>query len=208
MNKRKMIHSGAIKIILSFCFLSCQTKEAKQTAVSSPAPYQVFYNAMVLPETTDTVLVQSQTRVFGCGTGALAYQEELQSSGLDKFYEQYGDVLSDTAGVATFSRKNKTRILWVTRGIEGEAMALADSALHADSAFEKRMFAEKCFIKIAETPERLNKVKVYASVAYPASGTVFTTNYLLSLKDNTWIAENISSDTTRDQESFEEAYYP
>lgn len=209
MNKLKTRVSVAMTIVLAFGLLSCQHKQAKAKTSNPSSPYQVFYNNITLPQqVTDTILVQLQTRVFGCGTAAMAYYDELQSSGLDKFYERHGDVLSDSMALETFVKKNKTRIIWVTRGLEGEACDLADSALHADRIFEKRMFVEKCFIKIVETPQRMDKVTIEASVAYPLSKTVFRANYQLTEQDKTWKIENTQSAVTADTESFEQAYYP
>jgi hypothetical protein len=171
------------------------------------SPYEAFYETLEAGKISDTILVQSQTQIFGCGTAVYEYLEALKKSGLDKYYVKYKDVLSDTILVNKFAKKHNTKILWVTRGNEGEKMELSDSVLHKNINLEKRLWATKNFIKLTETPKTMNSVNVFCSIVYPKEKKYVTKEYKVSKANGNWESNKTSTDTSENKD-FEYAYYP
>ena len=196
-------------IYLFVITLSCKKQDLAQNIpnIKYDTPYEAFYKTLQTSKLTDTILVQSQTQVFGCGTAAYEYFEELKKSGLDKFYTKYNNVLSDTVLVNEFSKNHNTRILWVTRGNEGEKMELIDPVLHKNTALEKRLWATKNFIKLTETPEKMNSVNIYYSIIYPKEKKYFTKDYKVSEINGIWQSTKVSIDKSENKD-FKYAYYP
>jgi hypothetical protein len=150
------------------------------------SPYKVFFEKLKVEKITDTILVPFQTHIFGCGTAYIEFQEHLKKKGLDKFYEKYKDVLSDSLLIKKFEIKNKTKILWIFRGNEGELFELADSVLHNKPNFEKRMLASKTHVSISEYPISVDSVYVYVSIDYPIIKKSIQKIYSISKKEDNW----------------------
>lgn len=200
--------------ILLFMFvvlLSCKktdfTENLFKKEMKYNSPYQAFLETLEPGKLTDTILVQTETQVFGCGTAAYEYFEELKKTGLDKFYKKHKTVLTDTALITKFERKHKLKILWVTRGFSGEKMELLNSVLHKNIEIEKRLWATKNFIKFTETPKTLNDVTVFYSIVYPKEKKYLTKEYQVSQVNKNW--ESIKKSTEKSEiKDFRFAYYP
>jgi hypothetical protein len=198
-------------IIIFIVLWSCKKNDFADNMLNNNvkfnSPYEVFYETLETGKITDTILVQSQTQIFGCGTAAYEYVEALKKSGLDKYYAKYDDVLSDTVLVNKFAKKHNTKILWVTRGNEGEKMELSDSVLHKNTNLEKRLWATKNFIKLSETPIKIDVVNIYYSVVYPKEKKYVTKEYKVSKVNGNWGSNKTSTDTSENKD-FQYAYYP
>lgn len=81
-----MIKNIIIFIISSFTYCTHQNKENNDIKIINNSPYSIYFKSLKISNLTDTVLVQSQTKIFGCGTAVTEYKERLKTSGLDKFY--------------------------------------------------------------------------------------------------------------------------
>ena len=190
--------------------LSCGNHHAAQatTQTAFPGPFEVFFDSLQIPSLTDTILVQAQSRVFGCGTAAVQHDEYLRSSGLQPFYDKYQGVLGDCAFLKKYTHREKIAILWVSRGMEGELLELSDSTLHADAAIEDRLFRSKCFLKFSETVHSLDSITVSVSIAYPIQKSALALQYQLSSNSKGWNITESSKDSSSDKEALERAYYP
>lgn len=159
-----------LKLASIVCILlavSCSSSTKKdQTLAVDQSPYDVFFEQLKIDQLTDTVLVQNQTKIFGCGTAMVMYQQELEKNGMHKFYEKYGTVIDNAAHISYFERKNKVKILWISRGNEGELFQLEDSTLHANEKLETRLLAEKTFISFDENPSAMDSVLITVMVDY------------------------------------------
>lgn len=191
-------------IITLSIFSNCQ--QFNNHRIVKNGPYEEFFDKLNSGKITDTIIVQAQTRVFGCGTAYLEYSKKLNKSGLDKFYNKYSDVLSDTISIAKFEKKFKTKILWLTRGNEGEKLELLDSTLHNKINF-KKLLATKNFIKFSENPISMNVVKIYYSIAYPIEKKYFSKEYKVFKTNKNWKSIKVSTDKSEIVD-FEYAYYP
>ncbi len=189
-----------IHLILIFTLTNCKSKndstinkEDHKTNVvleEINSPYPFFFETLKIPRLTDTILVQNKTRIFGCGTGALEYREKLKESGLDAFYEKYGSVLSNRSLIEKFGKENNTKVLWITRGIEGEIMHLEDEKLHLDTALEVRLFREKNYVVFSEEPISLERVQVKIVVRHMMWKYITERTPTLTLKNNKWVLSN------------------
>jgi len=194
-------------MICSF-IVACKNKESNSANAPIASPYAIFFDSLHIEELSDTVLMQAQPLVFGCGTAALQHDEYLRSSGLYRFYEQYNDVLSDSTLIAKFSHRNQTQILWVSRGNEGELLELMDSAMHADSKLEARLLKEKCFIKIAETPHSLDSISIAVSIAFPIKKMATFMQYQIVKRNNFWNIVKVERNVSKAPDELERAYFP
>ncbi|WP_395077986.1 hypothetical protein [Flavobacterium sp.] len=198
-------------IVVFIVLLSCKKVDFAENTVKKDlkfnSPYEAFYENLETGKITDTVLVQNKTQVFGCGTAAYEYFEELKKSGLDKYYVKYNDVLSDTLIVNKFAKKHNTKILWVTRGNEGEKMELLDPIIHKKANLEKRLWATKNFIKFSENPITMDAVTIYYSIAYPIEKKYYAKEYKVSKVNENWKSIKISTEKSEIKD-FENAYYP
>lgn len=149
------------------------------------SPYKVFFEKLEVEEISDTILVPFQTHIFGCGTAYIEFQEHLKKKGLNKFYEKYNNIF-DSLLVKKFEIKNKTKILWIFRGNEGELFQLANSVLHNKTNFEKRILESKTHISISEYPISMNSVYVYVSIDYPITKKSVQKTYSISKKEEKW----------------------
>jgi hypothetical protein len=178
------------KAFLYLCLVStlvsCQKRETKKLITNLDSPYAVFFDKLEIEKITDTLLVPFQTRVFGCGTAYIEFQEHLKKKGLDKFYEKYKDVLNDSLLIKKFEIKNKTKILWIFRGNEGELFELADSVLHKNINFEKRILASKTHVSISEYPISMDRIYVYVTIDYPITKESVLKIYSISKKEDKW----------------------
>lgn len=196
-------------IIITFICASCtySQKKKKSTKKFASTPYQAFFSKLDDLTCTDTILVQSQTNVFGCGTGAHEYYENLQQKGLDKFYEQYGDVLSDTNLLHEFEEVHDTKILWVFRGYEGELLEFNDSLLKKDTLLLNRLLKEKQFVKFNEAPNSMATVTITVSMVNPKLKETIIKTYLAGLKHSGWSATLVKNEKLN-QKNFESGYHP
>ncbi|GAA3508265.1 hypothetical protein GCM10022393_18880 [Aquimarina addita] len=170
-------------------------------------PYQVFFESLKMDQLTDTILVQSRVRVFGCGTAAIQYAENLRKSNLQKFYDQYGNILSDKKWVSRFEKNNNLKIIWVSRGNEGELLQLEDEKLHINHSLEERLLSEKCFVKFIEEPSSLKKLQIKMTVAFPQKEKALYTVHSLSKQKGIWSIDAIDKEEWSGH-NFKRAYYP
>lgn len=203
----KKIFFLKLMMICSF-IVACKNKDSSTTNAPVASPYTLFFDSLHIEELSDTILIQAQPLVFGCGTAAIQHDEYLRTSGLYRFYEQYNDVLSDSTLIVKFSQRHQTKILWVSRGNEGELLELSDSNLHADSQLEARIFKEKCFIKIAETPHTLDSISIAVSVAYPIRETALFMQYQIVKRGNFWNIVKVERNIKKTPNDLEHAYFP
>ncbi len=173
-------------LILILTIVSCKNNQPKKLITSQESPYELFFNELEIENLSDTILVPIQTRIFGCGTGYTQYQENLVKKGLNKFYEKYGDVLSNTLAITKFETKNKTKILWITRGNEGELNELFDSFLHKKLNFEKRIMESKNYVSLTETPFSMDSLIVDISVNEPISKKFIQKTYSIFKVNEKW----------------------
>lgn len=200
----------ALLLVLFVIILSCKKTDFVEKGMNTlkyESPYQAFYETLETGKLSDTILVQSQSKIFGCGTAAYEYFESLKKSGLDKFYTKYSDVLSNKVLINNFAKKNNLKILWVTRGNEGEKMELSDSLLHKNTNLEKRLWATKNFIKLTESPIKLDSVTIFFSVVYPKEKKYLTKEYMVSKVNGSWKCNKTSNDKSEIKD-FRLGYYP
>lgn len=162
---------------------SCNNSETKNVENS---PYKIFFNELKINDLTDTILVQNQTKIFGCGTAAVMYEEEIKSKGIDQFYEKYGTVIDNQELLNSFAKMNNVKILWIYRGNEGELMQLEDSILHKNAHLEKRLLAEKTFLSFDDVPKTLDSLNISVKSYSPRKNTTFLYSYDLSKNKNGW----------------------
>lgn len=174
-----------VKALFFFVVCSCQETNSKQKIVEN-SPYEIFFNQLKIDKLTDTILVQNRTKVFGCGTAFVMHNDELTKSGLNKYYEKYGTVLSNLSNVDSFAKRNNVKILWITRGNEGELFQLSDSILHNNSKLEKRLIAEKTFLTFDDNPKSLDRVKIDVMINHRNKNTVILKTFELSKNKNIW----------------------
>lgn len=175
-----------IVLLLSFIFTySCNNSETKTKNVEN-TPYKIFFNELKINNLTDTILVQNQTKLFGCGTAIAMYEEEIKSKGIDQFYEKYGTVVDDRELINSFAKKNNVKILWIYRGIEGELLQLEDSILHKNTQLEKRLLAEKTFLSFDDNPKTLDSLNISVTSYNPPKNTSFLYSFDLSKNKNAW----------------------
>ncbi|WP_299259363.1 hypothetical protein [uncultured Aquimarina sp.] len=150
------------------------------------SPYEEYLNNFRFENGTDTLLVQRKSRIFYCGTGAMEYYDELKKNGLEKYFEKYKDLVE----YPTFSKKietnNKTKILWVNRGNEGELMQLENKTIRANKELEKRLFEEKAFVQITENPLTMDKVEIYTTIFYPVSNKTENLMHIIIKNKGEW----------------------
>ncbi len=194
-----------ITIICASCTYSYKKK--KSTKEFARTPYQAFFSKLDDLICTDTILVQSQTNIFGCGTGAHEYYENLKQKGLDKFYGQYGNVLSDTNLLHEFEEVHNTKILWVFRGYEGELLEFNDSLLKKDTLLLNRLLKEKQFVKFNEAPNSMATATITVSIANPKVKETIIKTYLAGLKHSGWSAILVKNEKLN-QKNFESGYAP
>ena len=118
-----------LKLLFFILVCSCENNKPKVKFVKN-SPYEIFFNQLKINKLTDTILVQNRTKVFGCGTAYVMYEDELNKNGLIKFYEVYGTILDNSEFLNVFAKNNNVKILWIERGNEGELFQLEDSILH------------------------------------------------------------------------------
>ena len=164
---------------------SCNNSETKTKNVEN-SPYKIFFNELKIDNLTDTILVQNQTKLFGCGTAVAMYEEEILSKGIGKFYEKYGTVVDDRELINSFAKKNNVKILWIYRGIEGELLQLEDSILHKNTQLEKRLLAEKTFLSFDDDPKTLDSLNISVTSYSPPKNTSILYSFDLSKNKNAW----------------------
>lgn len=175
-----------IILLLSFIFVySCNNSETKTKNVEN-SPYKIFFNELTIDNLTDTILVQNQTKIFGCGTAAVMYEDDIKNKGIDQFYEKYGTVIDNQELLDTFAKKNNVKILWIYRGNEGELMQLEDSILHKNAQLEKRLLAEKTFLSFDDVPKTLDSLTINVSNYHPPKKTTSLYSFDLSNNKNGW----------------------
>lgn len=167
-------------------FSSCTEPNQKLKVLEQNSPYKLFFNELRLSNITDTVLVQNTTKIFGCGTASMDYNEELRKTGLDKYYDKYGTVLSDLKGLSEFEKNNKVKILCIERGTEGELFQLEDSLPHKNTKLEKRLLEEKSFISFDEEPEGIDAVKITVVINRRATNKIRLNTYHLLQSNKIW----------------------
>lgn len=172
-------------ILFLLIAVSCNNETKKnQTFVADSSPYDVFFKQLKIDHLTDTILVQNQTKIFGCGTGHMMYYDELAKNGLYKFYDKYETVLDSEEHISLFERNNKVKILWISRGNEGELFQLYDSTLHANQKLEKRLIAEKTFLMFDENPTAMDSVNITVMINYHSK--VILKSFDLSKNEGQW----------------------
>ena len=181
-----------IHIILVFTLINCEsisdsTGKKNITSKETNSPYPLFFKTLNIPRFTDTILVQNKTRIFGCGTEALEYNDKLKKSGLDVFYEKFGSVLSNRNLIENFAKANNAKVLWVTRGIEGETMHLEEESLHRDTVLETRLFNDKDYVVFSEEPISLDCVHVKIKITQLLQKDVTEITSTLTLKNKKWV---------------------
>lgn len=174
-----------VKALFFFIVCSCQETNSKQKIVEN-SPYEIFFNQLKIDKLTDTILVQNRTKVFGCGTAFVMHNDELTKSGLNKYYEKYGTVLSNLSNIDSFAKRNNVKILWITRGNEGELFQLSDSILHNNSKLEKRLIAEKTFLTFDDNPKSLDSVTIDVMINHRKQNKVIFKTFELSKNKNIW----------------------
>lgn len=173
-------------LLLSFIFIfSCNNSEGKKINAEN-SPYKIFFNELKINNLTDTILVQNQTKIFGCGTATVMYEEEIKNKGIDKFYKKYGTVVDDRELINSFAKKNNVKILWIYRGIEGELLQLEDSALHKNTKLEKRLLAEKTFLSFDDDPKTLDSLNITVLSNNPTENKMLSHSFDLSKSKNVW----------------------
>lgn len=179
-----------IILLLSFIFTySCNNSETKTKNVEN-SPYKMFFNELKINNLTDTILVQNQTKLFGCGTAAVMYEEDIRSRGIDQFYEKYGTVIDNQELLNSFAKNNNVKILWIYRGNEGEVIQLEDSILHKNAQLEKRLLAEKTFLSFDDDPKTLDSLTISVSSYNPPKNTTSLYSFDLSNNKNGWKIDN------------------
>lgn len=178
-------------LILISTIFSCQKREIKKLANKPLSPYEVFFDNLVIENNTDTILVPFQTHIFGCGTAYLEFQEKLEKKGLDKFYDKYNNIFNDSSFIKKYEIKNRTKILWIFRGNEGEFNQLADSLLHKNQDLEKRILASKNYVSISENPISMSSLEISVSINYPNTKKYVSKNYFLSIKSEKWVIDKV-----------------
>ncbi len=185
------------KALLYLCLIStlvsCQKRETKKLVTDFESPYAVFFKELEIDKISDTILVPFQTHIFGCGTAYMEFNENLKKKGLDKFYEKYNGILNDSLLIKKFEIKNKTKILWIFRGNEGELFQLADSVLHKKANFEKRIIYSKNYVSISEYPVSIDSLMVLVNINNPVTKKYQEKMYYISKKENHWKINKIIS---------------
>ncbi len=179
----------------------------KNIIIPKSNPYEVFFSSLKAFNLSDTILVQSQTKIFGCGTAAHEYHEKLKKEGLDKFYEKYGTVFSDTTILKKFEKENKTKVLWVFRGYEGELMEFENEKLKKNKKLFDRLLKEKDFIQFSETPNSMISITFNISKVNPKKQETEISTYTVDLKDAMWGFSLVNQENFNG-ENFKRGYYP
>lgn len=181
----KIKHFNII-LLLSFIFVySCNNSKTETKNVEN-SPYKTFFNELKIDNLTDTILVQNQTKIFGCGTAAVMYEEEIRKNGVDKFYEKYGTVIENEELINSFAKKNNVEILWINRGNEGELFQLEDSILHKNTKLEKRLIAEKTFLSFDASPKSLDSLNITVMINDRNKNKIALQSFDLSRSRNNW----------------------
>lgn len=171
-------------VLIISCDLPQKIKD-KVDPKSYNNPYEVFYSKLNNLKLTDTVLVQSQTKIFGCGTAALEYYSNLEVKGLDKFYDKYGTLFAKTNLLEEFEKQNNTKIVWVDRG-NGELFKLENEDLKSNDSLVKRLRKEKDFIVFEDTPNSLQSLSASIKISKPSTKTTKIKTYIIGLKHLGW----------------------
>ena len=174
--------------LIFILLISCShNKSGLNNNVSSP--YKTFFNQVKVSGLTDTILVQSKTKIFGCGSAYTEYQEELNKKGLNEFYEKYGKLLPNLELTSLFEKNNNVKILWIDTGNEGEIFRLKDSVLHSDEILEKRLIEEKAFLIFNDLPKTLDSMTITLSINYKKPKRSILKYFDLSISKNEWIID-------------------
>lgn len=172
--------------ILCFIFIcSCDNTKLKEKFVEK-SPYEIFFNELKIDNLTDTILVQNRTKIFGCGTAYVMYEDEINKKGTNKFYEKYGTVLDNKEITKLFEKKNKVKILWINRGNEGELFQLEDLNLHKNIKLEKRLIAEKTFLSFDDSPKSLDSLNITVIIDDRNTNKTILQSFDLSKSRNNW----------------------
>ena len=203
MNFLKLLKLSSV--FLSILLVGCDAILSKE--IKNNNPYNVLFSRLENLNLTDTVLVQNRTKVFGCGTAAYTYYENLKETELENFYKAHGNVLSDTILLKEFEKKNKTKIIWISRGNEGELFEFEDPDLKTNTKLFSRLLKSKCFMKFADTPLSTIVLKMDVTVVRPIKKETEINTYNFGLKHFGWgvFFENKKKITGKD---FEKGYAP
>ena len=174
-----------LKLLFFILVCSCENNKPKVKFVKN-SPYEIFFNQLKINKLTDTILVQNRTKVFGCGTAYVMYEDELNKNGLIKFYEVYGTILDNSEFLNVFSKNNNVKILWIERGNEGELFQLEDSILHKNKNLEKRLIAEKAFLSFDDTPKTMDSLNLTVVINFRNLNKTILKSYDLSKRQNYW----------------------
>lgn len=175
-----------VYIVAIFVGLSCNNPNEINQTLLDDSPYRIFFNQLKINKLTDTILVQNRTKIFGCGTAYVMYENELKKKGLHKFYNKYGNVLDDLELINSFERNNAVKILWINRGNEGELFQFQDSSLHLNEKLEKRLIAQKVFLSFDDTPKSLDSVNLTVLINFKDTNKVILKSFDLSKNRNKW----------------------
>ena len=185
--KYQKISTLILSLFMLTCFIfSCDNSNKNKQKNAESSPYKIFFKQLKLKNLTDTILVQNRTKIFGCGTASVMYEEELNKKGLNKFYNEYGTILDDLELIKLFEKNNNIKILWINRGNEGELFELKDSTLHKNKKFEQRLIAQKTFVEFDDEPISLDRVKLTVLINPRNSDKVIIKSFDLSKKGKIW----------------------
>lgn len=175
-------------LLITIIVVGCNTPqkiEGKLGPKSYSNPYEVFYAKLDNLKLTDTVLVQLQTKIFGCGTAAVQYYEDLEEKGLDKFYDQYGTLFSNTKLLKQFEKQNNTKILWIDVG-QGDQFQLEDENLKSNDSLINRLRKEKDFITFEDALYSMHNLSATITISHPNIKTTEIKTYAIGLKHLGW----------------------
>ncbi|WP_299246888.1 hypothetical protein [uncultured Aquimarina sp.] len=187
-------------ITMIFIITSCtsqnkkiQVPEEKDVVLTAnqdqTSPYEKYLNNFRFENATDTLLVQRESRIFYCGTGAMEYDKELKKNGLEEYFKKYKDLVQYPTFLEKTETNNGTKILWVDRGNEGELMQLEDKTIQANKELEKRLFEEKAFVQITENPLAMDEVEIYTTIFYPVSNKTENLIHKITKNQGDWQME-------------------
>ena len=177
-------------VVVLFCFCN-KVKNDTVSTIQSNNPYQVFFDNLKISNGNDTILMQHKTKVFGCGTAATEYFDNLEKKGLNKFFDKNGHIFDNNQILRNFESKNNLKILWINVGNEGELFELEDSKLHSNKKLETRLLNKKPFIVLTENPESTSKLTIEYVYNNPLQKNSSSNSYFLSEKSSIWKLDSI-----------------
>ena len=166
-----------------------KTNTALQSIMHSP--YKTFFNTIRINGITDTILVQNRTKVFGCATAKISYNQELKEKGLHTFYEKHGALLDHQEFINRFKKNHNVTILWIDTGNEGDLFQLDDSLLHKNIKLEKHVIESKPYLVFNDTPKSLDSLSITVLIDYKNPKTKLLKTFDLSADQNGWKIDKV-----------------